>query len=83
MVSEALAENNYAVNRLLCARDLAELSKGRLWDHFEREIRSEPSHGIFWEKAGNHKTPYSQTGSFIEVSGPVPSRTTYNQENKG
>lgn len=60
MVSEASAENNYAVNRLLRARDLAALLKGRLWDPSKGS--SEPSHGTFWEKADDDKTPYSQTG---------------------
>lgn len=60
MVSEASAENNYAVNRLLRARDLAALLKGRLWDPSKGS--SEPSLGTFWEKADDDKTPYSQTG---------------------
>lgn len=52
-VSEALTENNYAVNRLLHGRDLAALSKGRLETSLKG--RSEHSHGTFWEKAGENK----------------------------
>lgn len=49
-VSEALTENNYAVNGLLRGGDLAALSKGRLQDLFKRAIRA-----LTWDFGGESR----------------------------
>lgn len=77
-VSEALTENNYAVNRLLRGGDLAALSKGRLRDPFKREIRALARH-FLGESREEQKDHMPRLAGLTEGSGPGTCR----QENEG